>query len=125
MVQTRKRSLNLRTSATTTTASTSVSPLSNTNSVEPETPDTSEPELAPVKKIVTPPTVVTRNARKRAAEDEVDVSVARKRRVVADAVVVKIPSVRALKTKARMLDLVFNMSLSQLTNVDRIHTRTK
>lgn len=125
MVQTRKRSLNLRTSATTTTASTSVSPLSNTNSVEPETPDTSEPELVPVKKIVTPPTVVTRNARKRAAEDEVDVSVARKQRVVADAVVVEIPSVRALKTKARMLDLVFNMSLSQLTNVDRIHTRTK
>lgn len=84
-----------------------MTPLSNTNSVEPETPDTSEPELLEVKKTVIPTTIVTRNARKRAAEDEVDIDVPLKRRVIADAVVVKAPPARALKTKARMPDFVF------------------
>ncbi|KAG8218265.1 putative DNA repair protein RAD16 [Butyriboletus roseoflavus] len=110
MAQTRKRGHNSRTPATTTTTSTSVPPLSNTNSVEPETPDTSEPEQLQVKKKVTTTTVVTRNARKRAAEDEVDINIPPKRRVVADAVVVKVPPARALKTKARMLNFVFNVT---------------
>ncbi|KAH0839549.1 P-loop containing nucleoside triphosphate hydrolase protein [Lanmaoa asiatica] len=103
---TRNRGRNSRTPATTTTTSTSVSPLSNTNSVEPETPDTSEPEL---EKTVIPTPVVTRNARKRVAEDEVDINVASKRRVVADGVVVKPLPVRALKTKARILDFICNI----------------
>ena len=101
MVQTRKRGRNSRTPATTTTTSNSVSPLGNTNSLEPETPDTSEPELDLLKKPVAPAIVVTRSARKRTAEDEVDIDVAPKRRVITNAVVVKVPRMRASKTKAR------------------------
>lgn len=105
----KKRSRNTRTPGTTTNTSTSVSPLSISNSVEPETPDTSEPELVLKKKPVAPTTVVTRSARKRVAEDEVDINVPPKRRVIADAVVVKVPYMRASKTKVSMPAFVCNL----------------
>jgi hypothetical protein len=105
MAQTKSRTRNSRTPATSTTASTAVTPLSLTNSVEPETPDTSEPDVAPEKKTVAGATIVTRGARKRAAEDDADVNVLPKRRLIADAVVAGIPRVRAAKTKVRVLDL--------------------
>ncbi|KAG6375020.1 hypothetical protein JVT61DRAFT_3799 [Boletus reticuloceps] len=101
MAGARKRGRNSRTPATTTTTSTSVSPLSTSNSVEPETPDTSEPELAPVKKPVVSTSILTRNARKRAAEDDVDIYVAPKRRVVGNAVVVKAKPIPTSKNKGR------------------------
>ncbi|KAI9572417.1 SNF2 family N-terminal domain-containing protein [Boletus coccyginus] len=102
MVQTRKRGRNSRTPATTTTTTSNSVSLSNANSVEPETPDTSEPELDLLKKPVAPAVVATRSARKRTAEDEVDIDVAPKRRAIANAVVVKVPRMRALKTKTEL-----------------------
>ncbi|KAF8556316.1 hypothetical protein OG21DRAFT_1506763 [Imleria badia] len=117
MVSARNRGRKLRTPATTTTTSTSVSPLSICNSVEPETPDTSEPELVLVKKPVVPTTVVTRNARKRVAEDE-DINVAAKRRVVANAVVVKVPHVRATKTKNELTPAPKNKGKGKARAID-------
>ena len=109
MVQTRNRGRSSRTPATTKTTSTSVSPLlGDTKSVEPDTPDTSEPELVLEKKTVSSTTITTRSARKRAAEDEGDNNVPLKRRAAANAVVVELPPARASKTKARILDLVCN-----------------
>ncbi|KAG9317078.1 P-loop containing nucleoside triphosphate hydrolase protein [Chiua virens] len=115
MVQTRSRGRN-KGIPSTATPSTSVSPLfSNTNSVEPETPETSEPERSPVQKpVVSAPPVVTRNTRKRAAENEVDTNVAPKRRLVAPAVVIRAPSLRTGKTKARMFNSAYNTTKSNL-----------
>ncbi|KAF9242938.1 hypothetical protein BU15DRAFT_43406 [Melanogaster broomeanus] len=110
MVQTRKSGRGARTPATTTgTPSTTVSPfLSNANSVEPQTPETSDIER--VTKVTTKTTTVstsfvTRNSRKRAAEGDSDVEVTTKRRIVSNAVFVELPVRRStLASKARLLN---------------------
>ena len=76
--------------------------------MEPETPDTSEPELVLEQKTISS-TVVTRSGRKRAAEDDADVDTPHKRRVIAPAVVVKAPQMRASRAKARVFNFVSNI----------------
>ncbi|KAH7888148.1 SNF2 family N-terminal domain-containing protein, partial [Phlebopus sp. FC_14] len=95
MVQTRRNAHDARASTTTTTATpaTSVSPLiSNENSVEPETPQTSDIEECTTKATAVPAPVVTRNTRKRAAVDAEGSPLPTKRRVVSRTAFVEIPA---------------------------------